>query len=1042
MKHHLKFIDETSDKFWQIEVVGNQFTTTYGKNGTSGVSKCKSFATDEECLKAAEKLLNEKIKKGYSESGAVTLPNLAEATTDKSTVKKKEVSDIVAILAEYDAIIKQKDATLVLPFLVKYAKGNLEPIRKHIKKNKKYWMTFVDLALEPGYKKRNENSWSWGIRGDAKITEVITLSAFATFDKTDILPIDEVRGLLEQAKKPPVFEILNWTKPKWIEFYLLDKFRKQDWINFDYKTLRFLETNHFIDFNPELVAFSLSRFQSWHGTIKPRDFITSIATDEIAYTRDIPLLFEYESNLQNSNFAEGKGKEEQQFNTWMLLFRQLLVEEKLDRNFLIENALLIQTKEWNNNLKGFYRKLLAEIEPTLDELIANQESIFAYFNYSNPTIVNFGSELTKKMHVHPKFKIKSYLEWIESVLMRSDCKLAVKNTLMTFEKISKIHPKFNSGMAVLIADVFIISDLNLQERAAKLLLKIGSEKEAVLLEKLTSYRFYMQGTVKASLPGFLSEDVLLADDATLETYQFSPKKVKVLLEKVEIPQDWNDIIFLIGRFIASDEILDAEIIMNVIIAQRHLFPSDYTSQLQPYVKQLESTYFDGVLKNFIKNLLINKIADKNINYKVNDKDYASLSTLKLIKPLSQKVLQKNAEGAVLSLLSFPTHKPYWVEPKILLQRILQYQFTKEAIDHVDLSIAISRMPRENTEDAIPILDSLEPDMKELMQYCLGLTNELKITPTSVLSKLFQKIAGPNQSAEKLANWATAARTFHPNAAFPEFEKTSLNDIPFVTKPFVPKLTFTKKWNDWEKNLPIEKRTTWMELSFLLPVEKKVPQNLIYNLDLHPKKEKYTWHSEYQLHNENNTYYWNSLMPQNNEPLAVLLLAKNCKTSNGTSNELKGFINIVNQHWFQFSETALLVYACCFFQEKKEIRLLASEVLINLVENKSIDLKAFSEKLAYLISNKYGPLLRLVEGIVSLKDISALHNSALFFLLDGIFATVKLEEKLPTNFKKMLENFVDVATKTNHKPAPKTLLLLEKFQENASLKSLIKQLAHL
>lgn len=1042
MKKHLKYIDGTSDKFWQIEAAGNQFAVTYGKNGTTGISQTKSFDTDEKCMQAAEKLLNEKIKKGYSENGEVILTNLTASTTEKGAVKKKEVSDIAVILASYDSIITRKDAGLLLPFLIKNAKGNLEPIRKHIKKNKNHWMTYVDLALEPGFKKIPDRNWNWGITGDEKISEIITLSALATFDKTDILSLNEVKNILEKAEQPLILELLNWSKPKWIEFYLLDKFRKQDWLFFEYKALRFLEDHHFIDFNPELFAFSFSRFNSWNGSLKPREFIGYIANDATAFKREIPLLFDYETSIQSSGFREGEKNSEQEYNTWSIVFKLLLAEDKLNRSFFIENALLIQTKEWNNNLKGFFRKLLAEIEPTIDELILNQEPIFAYFNYANTTVVNYGSELIKKMAGHPKFKIKSYLQWIEGVMMRSDCKMAVKNTLMVFEKLAKTHPKSNTAIASLIADVYLISDLNLQERATKLLLKIGSEKDIALAEKLASYTTYMQGSIKPDLRKFLPEEDLILSASLLETYQFDPAIVKLLVEEVEIPQDWNAIVFLIGRFIASEEIVDAETILNVIISQRHLFPSDYTSQLQPYFKQLESTYFDSVLKTYIKNLLINKIGDKDVIYKINDKEYVTLNTLKLIKPLSQKALQKNTEGSVLPLLSFPTHKPYWVAAKTLLQRIIQYEKSKEAIDCIDLSIAISRMPRENVADAVPLLNDLTQEMKDLMSYCLGVTTEIKIAPPSTLSKLFQKVVGLKQSAEKLALWAVAARTFDPERTFADFDKTNLNDIPFVSSPFVPKLTFTKKWYDWEKDLPIEKRTSWMELSFVLPPEKNVPQNFIYNLDLHPKKEKYTWQSDYVLQNENNAYYWNSLMPQNNEPLACLLLAKNCKISNGTSNELKGFITIVNQPWFRFSDTSLLVYACCLFQEKKEMRLLASEVLINLVENKAINIDVFSEKLAYLLSNKYGPLLRLVEGIIALKDISPLHNSALFFILDGVFKQVVLKDKLPTNFKKMVENFVDVGTKTNHKPSAKTLELFEKYKETASLKPLIKQIANL
>ncbi|MEM0544131.1 DUF6493 family protein, partial [Flavobacterium sp. j3] len=100
-------------------------------------------------------------------------------------------------------------------------KGNLDTIRKHIKKNKRSWMTYVDLSLEPGYKKPKDNSWSWGIRGDEKIKEIITLSAIATFDKTDSLSFEEAMSFLENSDEPIILEILNWAKPNWIEIYIL-----------------------------------------------------------------------------------------------------------------------------------------------------------------------------------------------------------------------------------------------------------------------------------------------------------------------------------------------------------------------------------------------------------------------------------------------------------------------------------------------------------------------------------------------------------------------------------------------------------------------------------------------------------------------------------------------------------------------------------------------------------------------------------------------------------------------------------------------------
>jgi len=65
MKKHLTFKDGKSDKFWSIDVNGKSFTVVYGKTGTAGQTSTKEFDTEEKCLKEAEKLVKEKLSKGY-----------------------------------------------------------------------------------------------------------------------------------------------------------------------------------------------------------------------------------------------------------------------------------------------------------------------------------------------------------------------------------------------------------------------------------------------------------------------------------------------------------------------------------------------------------------------------------------------------------------------------------------------------------------------------------------------------------------------------------------------------------------------------------------------------------------------------------------------------------------------------------------------------------------------------------------------------------------------------------------------------------------
>ncbi len=65
MKKYLEFKDEKSHKFWQIETISNSFTVTYGKIDSKGQTSTKKFDSEEKCLKEAEKLMNQKLKKGY-----------------------------------------------------------------------------------------------------------------------------------------------------------------------------------------------------------------------------------------------------------------------------------------------------------------------------------------------------------------------------------------------------------------------------------------------------------------------------------------------------------------------------------------------------------------------------------------------------------------------------------------------------------------------------------------------------------------------------------------------------------------------------------------------------------------------------------------------------------------------------------------------------------------------------------------------------------------------------------------------------------------
>jgi predicted DNA-binding WGR domain protein len=69
MARRFEFEEGGSSKFWEVSVDGSDMTVTYGRIGTSGQTKTKSFATNEAAQKEADKLVAEKTKKGYAEVG-------------------------------------------------------------------------------------------------------------------------------------------------------------------------------------------------------------------------------------------------------------------------------------------------------------------------------------------------------------------------------------------------------------------------------------------------------------------------------------------------------------------------------------------------------------------------------------------------------------------------------------------------------------------------------------------------------------------------------------------------------------------------------------------------------------------------------------------------------------------------------------------------------------------------------------------------------------------------------------------------------------
>ncbi|NJL20355.1 MAG: DUF4132 domain-containing protein [Leptolyngbyaceae cyanobacterium SM1_3_5] len=136
--------DSKSDKFWMITLENNQHTVQYGRTGTQGQQQTKEFPTVEKARQSYEKLIREKMAKGY-----------VEEQTQSQAIAQRSRNGIAATSSSETAIsppavtvptIENAEAIDSFPYLQQPAKSDLQ---KSIDLDPKDWFWATWRNLEP-----------------------------------------------------------------------------------------------------------------------------------------------------------------------------------------------------------------------------------------------------------------------------------------------------------------------------------------------------------------------------------------------------------------------------------------------------------------------------------------------------------------------------------------------------------------------------------------------------------------------------------------------------------------------------------------------------------------------------------------------------------------------------------------------------------------------------------------------------------------------------------------------------------------------------
>lgn len=117
MRREFYYQDDTSNKFWTIELQGNECVTTHGKIGAKARETRKEFPTAEAAQGELEKQVAGKLKKGYIEGALSAVPAQVKPDWTTMTMSDEVFWSIVRLFnwkksGDDDAVIKPAVAAL------------------------------------------------------------------------------------------------------------------------------------------------------------------------------------------------------------------------------------------------------------------------------------------------------------------------------------------------------------------------------------------------------------------------------------------------------------------------------------------------------------------------------------------------------------------------------------------------------------------------------------------------------------------------------------------------------------------------------------------------------------------------------------------------------------------------------------------------------------------------------------------------------------------------------------------------------------------
>ena len=661
-----------------------------------------------------------------------------------------------------------------------------------------------------------------------------------------------------------------------------------------------------------------------------------------------------------------------------------------NKNAILHAFIEALLNPWKKTVLDMYCRWIETLEPSHQELLSNQHTLFALLSSDKTSVVNFVMKLIKQIADENSFDFQSFAD--NFALCFATQKIA-KSQLIGLNILEKYYKKqvpTNADYREQLAVLFTVPDAKLQEKVASLLTTyFGGEG---LVEVVVPYQDYLKGDAQNLLTSLsLSEN-------TESSESFHTSSVDCLSEirVLEQPSSWDELLFLLGDCLRERTAATIDLFFEGVVQLQDQLPENFKEQLAPYIAQVNGMYYFNLQLAALQLLLAGWVEDrplespedwKKMNTQVRRLNTEEKEPLKQacvlhnvwylrdeIPYLLYKVtatLDKLKTSSKLPLLSTPTHAPFYIDAETLADRLLAYQTAGKEVDLDDLVVACNRLLLSTiTPKAQEKVRTLSGQYVPALGYLFGLSDV--VTPTE----------------EFLPLWTQITRLKHPNKVFTEFEATPAKDYLSAVKPFFLsyEIDSENKWFYLEKKYINSPYNDYQCRNF-----EKEEDRLPYN---------YYNAGAFQTFDVDTLRYAISLNPQ----YVDVLLGKYTPSFVGVSDaetyrNLQVPLQLLLEYDLPVHHGGWIFVGMALLHDKKETRDLGAEYILRAI-SRDEDLSYLQHFLADILAQKLTPINRFVEFLdIPTRDpkIKAFQKG----VVEAYLPLAEKQEKKPTNHKKLV-----------------------------------------